>query len=118
MLTYRMLLSSKERVEVKGLDASDAMQKALERYPGTTITECYSGYKETHYVHTGQGTIEMGPAWIDYEVPPHFPYLPEDKGVPDMSAYFDFMVQVPPVEKPVKAVTRKREVAIKERTHA
>jgi len=118
MLTYRMLLSSRERVEVKGFDASDAMQKALERFPGTTIRECYSGYKETHFVHTGQGTIEMEPAWIDYEIPPHFPFLPLDKGEPEPAAFFDFMGEVPAKEEPVKPVTRKRLVGAKERTHA
>ena len=117
MLTYRMLLSSKQRVEVKGFDASDAMQKALERYPGTTIQECYSGYKETHFVHTGQGTIEMAPAWIDYEIPPHFPFLPKDKGQPEPPELFSFMGDVVPVPEPVKP-TRKRLVGAKERTHA
>lgn len=118
MLTYRMLLSSKARVEVKGMDASDAMQKALERYPGTTVCECYSGYKEYHTVRTPQGTFEAAPAWIDYEIPPHFPYLPKDDGGPTPpEANFPFMDELPVVPDPVKPIKRKRQVGAKERTH-
>jgi hypothetical protein len=119
MLTYRMLLSSKERVEVKGMDASDAMQKALERYPGATVCECYSGCKEWHTVHTPVGNYEAPPAWIDYEVPPHFPYLPKDDGGPILpEATFAFMDELQVVPTPVKASKRKRQVGAKERTHA
>ena len=118
-MTYRMLLSDRQRVEVKGENASDAMQKALARYPGTTITECYSGFKEWHTVHTPISSYEEPPAFIEYDVPPHFAYLPKDEGPPaELPALFDFMNGVPAIEEPKRIVTRKRQVAAKERTHA
>src|SRR5256885_16025966 len=74
MLTYKLLLSGKQRVEGKGLDASDAIQKALERFPGETVKEGYSGCKEYHTVHTPVGTYEAGPRRRDYQGPPHIPF--------------------------------------------
>lgn len=71
MITYKITMDDGKRVDLPSNNAAQAIQKALEQFPGRKVVDCYSGFRENHIAVTNSGSMERGPEWIDYEIPKH-----------------------------------------------
>lgn len=96
-------MSDGKRVDLKSCCASDAIQRALENFPGRKVIDCFTGYREDHIAVSSSGSMHRGPEWIDYEIPVHNP-LPADwfktkKETGPETETFGFLADIPVNER-------------------
>lgn len=48
MLTYKITMSDGKRVDLQSRCASDAIQRALESFPGRKVVDCFTGFRDDH----------------------------------------------------------------------
>ena len=75
MITYHCVLNNEMCVDLDSISAAQAMRLVLERNPGHTIIQCWSGDRGRRDAY----------GYIDYEIPPHKPVqaAPRQRPRPD-----------------------------------
>lgn len=81
MAGYHIRLEGDHKTWIPGCpSAAVAIQKALVMFPGRKVIGCYTGVKPEDVAHIqAVNTSKPIVGWVDFDVPPHEPYVEPEK---------------------------------------